>query len=68
MAASLFFIVCICVWIYVPHMHVEDRDHLYLVISPFKLVWDLGIEFRSLGLHDKHIYLLSHLADPLRVF
>lgn len=74
----VFHCLYMCVDICATHACGGQRTSLWSQFSPFKFVWDLGIEFRSLGLHDKHtylpsrhdkhIYLPSHLADPLLVF
>lgn len=63
---SLF--VYVCVDICATHACGGQRTSLWGQFSPFKFVWDLGIEFRPFDLHEKYIYLLSHLADPLLVF
>lgn len=64
----VFHCLYMCVDICATHECGGQRTSLWSQFSPFKFVWDLGIVFRSLGLHDKHIYLLSHLANPLLVF
>jgi hypothetical protein len=38
------------------------------VMSLLSLVWVLGMELRSLGLHSKHLNLLSQLASPFHHF
>lgn len=37
---------------------------LWSWVSPSTFLWDLGIELRSPGLHDKPFFLVSHLVSP----
>lgn len=49
--------VCTHVYEFVSIQHVHMSSQL--------LVWGLGFELRSPGLHSKHSYALSHLHGPL---
>lgn len=69
---------CMCVCIHTCHglvcIHTchnlcgAQKATLKNRFSSSAFMWGLGIEFRSWGLCCKHLYLLRHLVDPLKIF
>lgn len=61
---------CTCVGGYMySSTHVKARGQGWHDFSSSTLMWIPGIELKSPGLHDRHLYLLSHFVGlDLRVF
>lgn len=47
------------------HMCTGQRTTLKSWFHPSTFTWVLGIELKSPGLHDRHLYTFSHLTSPL---
>lgn len=61
-------IACVCAFTHVTDLCGAQRVTLKNRFSSSAFMWDLGIEFRSWGLLCKHLCLLRHLVDPLKIF
>lgn len=67
---TLFHLLLLCMLV---SMHVPQSTHVcqravYEVGLSFTFMWATGIKFRSEGLCEKHLYLLSHLASLYFLF
>lgn len=59
-----FYCVCVCPCLATAYMQRSETT-LWGQLSSSSFTWAPGIELSSVGLLSKHLYLLSHLTNPL---